>query len=123
MALVLNTGIDDGLLKMRRLILEVVGHTVINAKNTRDVEEACKQHSFRVAVIGQMISPIEKQCIVHSIRSHCPTTRILELYATATDRVISNADAWLRVPIDVPSELARVVSELAGEGKRSASAQ
>ncbi len=122
MALVLCTGIDQSLLATRRLILEQAGHTVVTANNTKQVAEACSKHNFNVAVIGQTISRSEKRRLARLVRQHCATTMILELYAPATGKAIPDANAWLVVPIDVPPDLTRVVSDLAGESERRVSA-
>ena len=123
MALVLCTGIDQSLLATRRLILEQAGHTVVTAMDTKQVVDACSKHDFNVAVIGQTISRSEKRRLAHLVRQHCATTMILELYTAPAGKMIPGANAWLVVPVDVPPELARVVSDLAGESERRASAR
>jgi hypothetical protein len=44
MALVLSTGVDQALLKTRRLILESSGHKVVTAMDETALLAACKEH-------------------------------------------------------------------------------
>ena len=113
MALILCTGVDPVLIKTRQLILEAAGHKVTTAINESAVAAACQQQVFDVAVIGQAVSPTVKRQIMALIRRHCPSARVLELYRYSTGRILSNADAWLEVPVDVPQELAERVTALA----------
>jgi hypothetical protein len=46
------------------------------------------------------------------LRAHCPSVKILELYAPHTDRALKDADAWMEMPTDGPQELERVVRML-----------
>jgi CheY-like chemotaxis protein len=121
MALVLCTGVDKALLKSRRLILEHAGHTVVSATDEQTLTTACQKHSFDVAVIGQTVSPNMKHRFASLAKQHCPNVKLLELYPLYTEKVLTNADAWLSVPVDVPKELADRVNELA-QRKRSTSA-
>jgi hypothetical protein len=54
-----------------------------------------------------------KQVIADLVREHCSSVKILELYQPHLGRVVSNADAWLEVPAEIPSDLAERVSALA----------
>jgi hypothetical protein len=53
-----------------------------------------------------------KQRIALLIRQHCPAAKILELHPRYAGKAVKDADSWLEVPIDVPSELADRVNEL-----------
>jgi hypothetical protein len=116
MAAVLCTGVDEGLLKSRKLILERAGHLVIPALGEKQLIAACTTYLFDIAVIGQTVSKLEKQRILGLIRHHCPKTRVLELFSPATGKQLSDADDWLEVPAQVPSDLAERVSMLASNG-------
>lgn len=113
MALVLCTGVDKALLRSRRLILEYAGHTVVSVTDEQTLITVCLKHSFDVAVIGQTVLPNMKHRIVSLIKQHCPHAKILELYPLYTEKVLTDADSWLSVPVDVPKELADRVNELA----------
>lgn len=113
-ALVLCTGKDLSLLRTRKLILEKAGHTVVPAIDPTEVVAACKKHKFDVAVIGQSVSNESKKKVGGLIRQHCPSAKILELYQANSVPTIKDADSWLEVPTDVPQDLARRVSDLAG---------
>jgi hypothetical protein len=118
MALVLCTGVEQSLLRTRKLILEKAGHTVLTAIDQRDVVAACRKHSFNVAVIGQTVSTKSKRAISSLVRQHCPSARILELYQANHGPALPDgeADSWLEVPTDVPQDLAAHVSKLATRG-------
>jgi CheY-like chemotaxis protein len=113
MAVVLCVGTIEGLMESRRLIIEKAGHNVIPAKDENDVVRACKTQPIKVAVLGQMLPAPNKIRAFDLLRQHCPNVKVLSLYSPATGRVLPNADDWLAVPADVPSDLAERVSKLA----------
>ena len=100
-------------LQTRKLILEQAGHRVITAITDREITAACEQQPFDVAIIGHTVSPNLKRGIASLIRNHCPAAKILELHPPFQSKGVNDADAWLEVPADVPSQLAERVSELA----------
>ena len=117
-AVVLCSGSDKSLLETRRLILERAGHTVVTVSNEPSLLEACKKHSFDVAVIGQSVPTKLKPRIARLIRQHCPNAKILELFPPHIGKLLQDADAWLLVPADVPHDLVERVNELASRGER-----
>ena len=102
----------------RKFILERAGHTVIGATNDREIVAACDQHRFDVAVIGHNASVEKKRALVPLLRTKCPSVKILELYFVHEGKSLKNADSWLPVPIDEPSQLAERVSELAQQSRK-----
>jgi hypothetical protein len=112
-ALVLCTGVDESLLRTRKLILEKAGHTVFAMSDERDVMAACKAHRFDVAVIGQTVTPKIKKRVASLIRQHCQSAKLLELYRPYEGRIIEDADSWLLVPTDIPQDLVEYVNKLA----------
>ena len=121
MALVLCTGIDAALLQTRKLILERGGHTVISVTDERELAAACQEHVFDFAVIGEAVSPRMKRAVASSIRAHCPLARILELYQRLQGKILEDADSWMEVPAEVPTELAEHVNELVARKPKRAS--
>lgn len=123
MALVLCTGIDQSLLRTRKLILEKAGHTVVTATDQREVMAACRNQQFNVAVIGQTVSTNNKRAICSLVRQNCPSAKILELYQANHGPALPDgeADAWLEVPTDVPQDLAAQVSRLATQSPPASS--
>jgi len=113
MATVLCTGWDQGLLDTRTLILESAGHEVHQARTQGEVVSACEEHQFDVAVIGQTVSNRMKRVVVSIVKENCPEVRILELYQPHVGKAIEDADSWLEVPADIPSDLAERVGQLA----------
>ena len=69
MAMVLCTGFEPSVVRTRQLILERVGHTVVPVLDESVLPTACKQNQFAVAVMGQAISPVNKQRILSRIMS------------------------------------------------------
>ena len=113
MAMVLCTGWDQSLLDTRTLILKAAGHAVRQARTQGEVVSACKQHQFDVVVIGQTVSIRMKRVIFGIVKEHCPEAKILELYQPHLGRAVNDADSWLEVPADIPSDLAERVGQLA----------
>jgi len=113
MATVLCTGWDQGLLDTRTLILESAGHEVHQARTQGEVVSACEEHQFDVAVIGQTVSNRMKRVVVSIVKENCPQVKILELYQPHVGKAIEDADSWLEVPADIPSDLAERVGQLA----------
>ena len=115
MALVLCTGVNPALVRTRQLLLEQAGHTVVPALDETTLITACQNNQFDVAVIGQTISPRSKRRVLQVVRQHCPSSKVLELYASTTGRILEDADSWLEVPADVPEELVQRVEALASD--------
>lgn len=121
MALVLCTGTDAALLQTRKLILERAGHTVISVMDEREMVVAFQEHVFDLAVIGEAVSPRMKRTVASSIRALCRSARILELYQPHQGRILEDADSWMEVPAEVPTELAEHVNELVAKKRKRAS--
>lgn len=117
MATVLCTGEDRSLMATRTMILRKAGHKVIAAYAGDNFEELCRNYDFDVAVIGQTVKKPVKNELLKLIREHCPDAKVLELYTTG--KLLPDADAWLRVPADLPADFAETVSALA-EGSKGA---
>lgn len=113
MAMVLCTGWDQSLLDTRTFMLRSAGHEVHQARTQNEVASACKGHQFDVAVIGQSLSNRMKPLIASLVKQECPYVSILELYQPHLGKTLPNADSWLEVPSDVPSDLVERVNELA----------
>lgn len=113
MARVLCTGWDRSLLDTRTLILKLAGHEVHQARTQSEVLSACRELPFDVAVIGQSLSNRMKPVIVSIVKKHCPEIKILELFQPHLGKAIPDADLWLEVPAEIPSDLSQCVNELA----------
>ena len=111
--MVLCVGTDDVLMHTRKLILERAGHRVFSVKGAHDLVSACQNNSVQVAVLGQNMERGQKLLAFSLIRNHCPGAKVLSLYRIDTGRALPDADDWLEVPADVPSDLAEHVSNLA----------
>jgi CheY-like chemotaxis protein len=118
MATVLCTGAERVLIETRTLILRQAGHTVVPATGESELIAACAENKFDVAVIGQAISDVEKLRVFSLVRRHCPAAKVLELYAPYKRKVLTEADGWLEVPAQVPTDLAVHVERLALDRNR-----
>ena len=116
--MVLCTGWDQSLLATRALILQSAGHEVRQARTQNEVVSACAKYQFDVVVIGQTVSVRMKQLIVTLVKQHCADVKILELYQPHLGKAVEDADSWLEVPAEIPSQLAERVGELAAEAKK-----
>jgi DNA-binding NtrC family response regulator len=117
MASVLCTGWDKSLLDTRTMILQSAGHDVRQARTQNEVVSACQQHRFDVVVIGQTVSARMKRLIVSLVKEHCTDAKILELYQPHLGKAVEDADSWLEVPAEIPSDLAERVGELAQDAE------
>jgi hypothetical protein len=113
MAKVLCTGWDQGLLDTRTYILKSAGHEVHQARTQGEVVSACREHHFNVAVIGQTVSNRMKRVVFSFVKENCPQVKVLELYQPHMGKALEDADSWLEVPADIPSDLAERVGQLA----------
>ena len=111
--MVLCVGTDDVLMHTRKMILERAGHRVFSVKGPQELISACENNSVQVAVLGQNMDRSQKLLAFSLIRSHCPGAKVLSLYRVDTGRALPDADDWLQVPADVPSDLAERVTKLA----------
>ena len=112
MAVVLCTGVEEGLLTTRKLMLENAGHIVIVAMTETAILKECQRHKFRVAVIGQEGTTEKKRRLFAIIRRSCPSAKTLEVYPVETGRVLTGADDWLALPKQEPTELIERVATL-----------
>jgi hypothetical protein len=120
MASVLYTGWDASLMETRTLLLETAGHEVQQARTEREVASSCGKQQFDVAVICQTVSLRMKRVIASVVREHCPEVKILELYSPHLGKALAEADSWLPVPANEPTELPKLVTELAEKPKGGA---
>lgn len=113
MAMVLCTGVEQGLLTTRKLMLEKAGHMVVVATTQPAIIKACQRNTFHVAVVGQEENPEKKKRVFALIRRHSPLTKILEVYPIEVGRTLKEADDWLALPKQEPTELIERVATLA----------
>lgn len=85
---------------VRKDVLEDAGFSVISANNFRQLEDACKQGEFWLAVVGHAISPKEKRRVWAEIVTRCPETEILDLYE-GSGPVLPDADYHLDAQLGV----------------------
>lgn len=97
----------------RRLVLEHAGHTVVEASSEPEVLNACADHTFDVAVIGQSLGDRMKRHVYSLVKEHCPEAKVLELIDPYHAPILPSADDWLETHTAVPSELPERVSRLA----------
>jgi hypothetical protein len=112
MAVVLCTGVEEGLLSTRKMMLQRAGHIVIIAMTLPALMKACQSYALHVAVVGQEETPEKKRRVFVLIRQHCPSTKILEVYPIELGKVLTSADDWLALPKQTPNELVERVTSL-----------
>jgi len=100
-------------LNTRKLILQSAGHEVRQARTPNEVVSECAELQFDVVVIGQTVSVRMKRIIASLVKDHCQDVKILELYQPHLGKAVEDADSWLEVPADIPSDLAERVGQLA----------
>jgi hypothetical protein len=74
--------------------------------------KACQRNTFHVAVVSQEENPEKKKHVFALIRRHCPSTKILEVYPIEVGRTLKEADDWLALPKQEPTELIERVATL-----------
>lgn len=114
MALVLCTGVNPAVMTTRRLLLERAGHQVVSVGTEKELEKACTEQSFDVAVIGHEMSVKAKPRVLVLVRKHCPAAAILELYPQYGERALADVDAWLPMPVG-PQKFIDAVNSLANK--------
>src|SRR2546421_11019658 len=112
MANVIHVGTNEAVLATRKTILEKAGHSVVLARDLREVMAACEAGSFDVGVIGQALPHMEKLRVTDTLRKLCSGIRILELH-DAIKPDVDTADAHLRVADTTPAGFLDTVTELA----------
>jgi hypothetical protein len=116
-SLILNTGVYPPLLETRKLVLEQAGHVVITRTEEGEIARACEEYQFDVVVIGQSASAPVKRRILHQVRRHCRSVKVLELFSSDFGKALPGADSWLEIDPMEADELPVRVSELAS-GRR-----
>ena len=97
------------------MVLEHAGHDVMTATGERELIAACSKIKFDVAVIGQVVSPVEKNRIMRLIRYHCPDAKVLELFIPSAGKMLPEADDWLEASVTPPVDLVERVAMLASK--------
>lgn len=109
---------DPALGDVRKDVLEDAGFSVISVNNFRQVEDACKQGEFWLAIIGHLIPPKEKRRVWAEIVTRCPGTEILELYE-GSDPALLDADYHLDAQLGV-SAIAQKIRQILGSKEAGA---
>ena len=108
---VLCVGFDDAAMRTRRLILERAGHVVTQARDLRQVQAACENTSFAVAVLGQSLNANEKKRVTDIVRRYCKCAKVLELHMGIAPE-LPDADEHLQVDGGEPEGLVEAVGTL-----------
>jgi CheY-like chemotaxis protein len=101
-------------------MLESAGHTVITATSSKAIVTACQGHSPDVVVIGQESSSREKRRVFGLIRKQYPRARIIEIYALELGKILEEADDWLAIPKQAPTDLIELIDARAKRRSHSA---
>ena len=120
-ACILCAGASRMLLDIRKLLLERAGYHVVTVTNERALLAACGMYHLNLVVIGQSLTPRVKRLIASIVRDRCQSTKILELYSPHAGPAVDDADSWLKVPVDVPSDFIEHVNALVKRQDRLAS--
>ena len=94
-------------METRILLLERHQYEVVPALNFREVEEACKQRNFDLALIGHDIEPKIKKAIGVKIREHRPDAPIVEMC-----RYSPEIEGSIFTVTDSPGELLQTIAEV-----------
>ena len=101
----------EAILQTRKLLLERHGYAVIPALNFRDVEQACKDGKFDLALVGHDLEAKIKKALGLKIREHCSGVPILEMC-----RYSPEIEGSTFTITDSPAELLQTISEILESG-------
>ena len=101
----------DAILQTRKLLLERHGYEVVPALNFRDVEAACKDANFDLALVGHDLEARIKKALGAKIREHCSGVPILEMCRYSPE--IEGATFTVS---DSPAELIQAISDILERG-------
>lgn len=103
---------------VRKDVLEAAGFSVISANNFHQVEEACRNGEFWLAIIGHSIPAKEKRRVWAEIIGKCPGIQVLELH-DALGRVLPDANHYLDAQLGV-SAIPEKIKEILRKNKARA---
>lgn len=76
---ILICGDEPSLLETRYMVLERAGFAVVSTCTREEIASLPQEPTFRLAVIGRMLSDEDREAIVDDIRRRWPAIRILFL--------------------------------------------
>jgi DNA-binding response OmpR family regulator len=90
-ARILSVSYDETLMRMRHLILQNAGYSVVSVHGYGAAMEHCKQGGFDLFVLGHSIPHQEKRKMVDAFRKLCPAP-VISLTRAWTESRVDNAD-------------------------------
>ena len=105
---ILSVSYDELLLRMRQMILESAGYTVVSALGFEKSLEECKKEGFDVFILGHSIPHAEKRKMVETFRQVC-TGVIISLQRGASEPRVVTAD--FHIDPD-PEALLKLIGEI-----------
>jgi CheY-like chemotaxis protein len=105
---VLSVSYDDLLLRMRQMILENAGYTVVSALGFEKGLEECKKAGFDLFILGHSIPYEEKGEMVKTFRQAC-TGVVISLQRGASEPRVVTADFHVD---PYPEPLLKLIGEL-----------
>jgi CheY-like chemotaxis protein len=107
---ILSISPSQALLTTRKMLLEREGYSVVSCANFREMELACVDQTFDLAIIGHSLEANTKRALAARIRDVSPGTPILEMCHISPE--ISDAEFTTS---DNPTELIRHVRQILGD--------
>lgn len=107
---ILSISPSQALLTTRKMLLEREGYAVVSCANFREMEAACTDRQFDLAIIGHSLEANTKRALAARIRDLSPGTPILEMCHISPE--ITDAEFTTS---DNPTEVIRHVRQILGD--------
>lgn len=100
----------EAILQTRKLLLQRNGYEVISARNFKEVEDACRQRNFDLALVGHDMEPKIKKAVGLKIRQYLPQAPILEMCHYSPE-----IEGSTFTVTESPAELLQIMAEILGQ--------
>jgi DNA-binding response OmpR family regulator len=105
---ILSVSYDDLLLRMRQMILENEGYTVVSAHGLENSLAQCKKGGFDLFILGHSIPDQDKRKLVETFRRECQAP-IISLTRGASEQRVDGANYHIDPD---PEPLLKLVAEI-----------
>lgn len=76
---ILNISADRNVATTREMILRQHGHQVLTAFDLPDVERACREAKFDLAILGHSLNRSQRERVLQILSSHCKGAPIIDI--------------------------------------------
>jgi hypothetical protein len=97
----------SALAEAKRQLLALRPYEFVTATDFKQIEDACANIRFDLALVGENFEPLIKMAISSLLKEHCPQVPILEIYK---DRPVIEGSEYVKA--GSPAEIVKAVQRI-----------